>query len=111
MSTEALADQVSFAGQISADDVPSLAARGIRAIICNRPDGEQAGQPTFVSIAAAAKAAGLEARHIPVVPGRMTEADVVAMRAALAELPKPVLAYCRSGTRSANLFGLATSRG
>lgn len=110
MTTQALADQVSFAAQITAADVPSLAAQGFRAIICNRPDGEQPGQPAFASIAQAAEAAGLEVRHIPVVPGRMTESDVAAMRAALVELPKPVLAYCRSGTRSANLFGLATSR-
>ncbi len=107
MTTQALSNDISVAGQITAADIPSIAAQGFRSIVCNRPDGEGWGQPAFAAIAAAAKAAGLETRHIPVVPGGFTEADVAAMRAALKELPKPMLAFCRTGTRSANLISMA----
>lgn len=95
------------AGQIAPADIAALNARGVRAIICNRPDGEAADQPTFATIAAAAAVAGMEARHIPVKPGAMGDADIAAFAAALAELPKPILAFCRTGARSTALHDRA----
>jgi sulfide:quinone oxidoreductase len=96
--------------QITADDIATLKAQGFRAIVCNRPDGEGADQPSFDEIAAAAEAAGIEMRHIPIKAGLVTDADVDAFGAALGELPGPVLAYCRSGTRSATLWSLSEAR-
>lgn len=101
--------EFAVAGQIGADDVADLAARGFRSIICNRPDHESPGQPAFAAIAAAAKDAGLEATYVPVVPGHMMPADVDAFRAALGMLPAPVLAYCRTGNRSLNIYLAAKS--
>ncbi|MEZ5922799.1 MAG: TIGR01244 family sulfur transferase [Hyphomicrobiaceae bacterium] len=107
VNTSKVTPDFSVSGQISVSDVADLAAQGFRSLICNRPDGEQAGQPSFRDIAEAAKAAGLEAVYVPVVSGRMTAVDVDAFRAALAKLPAPVLAYCRSGTRSLNIYSVA----
>jgi uncharacterized protein (TIGR01244 family) len=92
-------DDLSVAPQISLDDVAEAARQGFRLIINNRPDGEAPGQPTSAQMEAAAKAAGLAYLHVPVVGGP-TPAQVEAERAALADAPGPVLAYCRSGTRS-----------
>ena len=56
--------------QISTTQLPQLKAAGFTTVICNRPDHEDAGQPTFAEIKAAAEAAGIEAYHIPIVPGQ-----------------------------------------
>ena len=70
-------------------------------MICNRPDHEDAGQPTFAEIKTAAEAAGIEAYHIPIVPGRATGDDVVAFGTAVTTAQGKVLAYCRSGGKGA----------
>jgi sulfide:quinone oxidoreductase len=95
--------------QITASDIADIKAAGFRSVLCNRPDGEEAGQPAFATIEAAARAAGLEVRHQPVISGRLTKEDVEAFRATLAELPGPVFAYCRSGTRCITLWALGES--
>jgi sulfide:quinone oxidoreductase len=92
--------------QISAADVAVIKKEGFRSIICNRPDGEGADQPTFAEIEKAAKKAGLEIRYLPVVSGKVQDADAEKFGEALSELPKPVFAYCRTGTRSATLWSL-----
>jgi len=92
------------AAQIAADDVAEIAALGYRSIMCNRPDGEDPGQPDFAVIAEAAHERGLVAKHVPVVSGRITPENVEDFRAALAELPQPVFAYCRSGARCRTLW-------
>ena len=97
---------LSVSPQISAADVAEIKKQGFRSIICNRPDGEGADQPTFAEIEKAAKKAGLEARYLPVVSGRVQDEDAEKFGAALGELPKPVFAYCRTGTRSATLWSL-----
>ncbi len=102
-----ISPRLSVAGQIAAEDVADLKARGFRSILCNRPDGEGADQPTFAEIAQAAGAQGIEVRNIPVAGGKVSDADAAAFGAALDELPGPVLAYCRSGTRSATLWSLS----
>jgi uncharacterized protein (TIGR01244 family) len=101
-----LDETIAVSPQISVAEVAEAQANGIRTIINNRPDGEQPGQPTTAEIEAAAKAAGLGYVHIPVDHSGYSMAQVEAMTAALAE-PGPVLAFCRSGTRSTFLWSLA----
>jgi sulfide:quinone oxidoreductase len=95
------------AGQLDADDIAALAAQGWRSLLCNRPDGETADQPAGAELVQAAAAHGLAWRHIPVVSGQWRDADVAAFAEALRTLPAPVLAFCRTGTRSIHLWALA----
>ena len=98
-----------FPRQIVPADLSPLADRGIRLLVNNRPDGEEPGQPASAEIEAAARAAGLDYRHIP-ISGDFPAIRVEAMAQALEQ--GPVLAYCRSGTRSTWLWALArASRG
>jgi len=106
MDLKAIDKGLSVSPQISPAAVAEISKRGFRSIICNRPDGEGADQPTFAEIEKAAKKAGLEARYLPVVSGRVQDEDAEKFGEALAELPKPVFAYCRTGTRSATLWSL-----
>lgn len=107
MDPRTLSPQFAVSPQITPQDIPALKAQGYRAIIANRPDGEGADQPTFAEIEAAAHAAGMQARYIPISGGMVGDDDVEAFRSALRGMPGPVLAYCRSGTRSATLWSLA----
>ena len=100
-------DKVSVAPQILPEDVSELAAMGFVAIINNRPDDEEGGQPAGDAIRAAAGEAGLSYTAIPVSPGGFSQEQVSAMAEALGAADGPVLAYCRSGTRSCNLWALA----
>lgn len=106
MDIKTLTAGLSVSPQIAPEDVAAIKAAGFRAIICNRPDGEGADQPTFEEIAKAAKDAGLEAAYLPIVSGKVRDEDAKAFDTALTELPGPVLAYCRTGTRSATLWSL-----
>ncbi len=101
-----LSHQLSVTAQIQPADVATLAAKGFGGIINNRPDGESGDQPTSATLAAAARRAGLEYCYIPVVPGQLQESQVQAFAAALTEMPAPVLAFCRTGTRSSTLWAL-----
>ncbi len=107
MELDHLPDSLLVSGQIGARDIARLAARGVRSIVCNRPDGEDPGQPGFAEIAAAARAAGIEARSIPVSPPGPRAGDIRLMREALDTLPRPLLAYCRSGARSRTIIAAA----
>ena len=93
--------------QIGLADVEDAGRRGFALIINNRPEGESPDQPEGDSIERAAAAAGLDYRAIPVTPGAFGEAEVEAMADALGAARGPVLAYCRSGTRSTLLWALA----
>lgn len=86
--------------QLTVEDMPRLAAAGIRSILNNRPDGEDEDQPSSRALEAAARAAGLAYRHAPVATREPTAAEQAAFEAALAELPRPVCAFCRTGTRA-----------
>ena len=108
MAFQALTPHFAVAGQISPEDVPAIAQAGFKSIVCNRPDGEDGPvQPPFAEIEQAAISAGLEARNLPVISGRITPEQVAAMAGLLDALPAPVLAYCRSGARSTNLWHMA----
>ncbi len=106
MNIAPITPDYSVAGQITAADLPAIVAQGFRAIMCNRPDFEDPGQPEFARIEAAAREYGLVSAHVPVISGAIQPEDVEAFRAALAELPRPVLAYCRSGARCQNMWRL-----
>ncbi|MBB4105098.1 TIGR01244 family sulfur transferase [Allorhizobium borbori] len=96
--------EYSVSGQISVSDLDTIKALGFKSIVCNRPDEEEPGQTPFSVIAARAAELGLETAHVPV--GRMgVDADAVAgMVDVLDELPRPMLAYCRSGARSTAIY-------
>lgn len=112
METKALTPTVQVAAQVQPGEMAALAATGCRAVICNRPDGEAPDQPAFAEIGRACRAEGMEAHYLPVVSGKVSDADAEAFGALLERLPKPALAYCRTGTRSATLWALAeASRG
>jgi len=92
-------------GQIAPVQVGEIANAGFKSIVCNRPDTEDGAIP-HDAVEEAARAAGLEFRFLPVVSGAITEDNVKDMAAILEALPRPVLAYCRSGARCLNLYGL-----
>lgn len=102
-----LTASLSVAPQISPADVAGLAEAGYRAIICNRPDGEAADQPSFAEIAQAAAAAGIACHNLPIIPGQLSDADADAFGKLLEEVQGPVLAFCRTGTRSTTLWCLS----
>ena len=107
MSGRKLSDEVSVASQIGANDIPDIAASGFRSIVCNRPDGEALDQPSFAEIEQAAKAAGLEIVWQPIGSGGLSPADGERFGEIVEKLAKPVLAYCRTGTRCTALWSLS----
>ncbi|KWA77602.1 NAD(FAD)-dependent dehydrogenase [Burkholderia ubonensis] len=107
MNIRKLTDTLSVSPQITAADLPALSAAGFRAIVCNRPDGEGPDQPTVAEIRAAAAPLGIAVHDLPVDSGKVTDDQAVRFGALIASLPAPVLAYCRTGTRSATLWALS----
>jgi len=99
-------DKLSIAGQIALEDFATLAGLGYKAVVNNRPEGEEASQPASAEEAEAAANAGLAYAHIPVTGPSITEQDVRALQDVLARTDGPVLAHCRSGTRSLTLFSI-----
>ncbi|MGA0607867.1 TIGR01244 family sulfur transferase [Phenylobacterium sp. VNQ135] len=99
-------DDFTTAPQISVEDVEEAARQGFRTIINNRPDDEQPGQPSSREIEAAARAAGIAYFHIPVVGGP-TPQQVETTQRILEDAARPVLAFCRSGTRSIVTWSLS----
>ena len=98
------------AGQLSADDVAQAATAGFRSIVNNRPDFEGGpAQPTSQAMQQAAASAGLDYAFLPVQSQYQTPEEIGRMHELLQRLPKPVLAFCRSGTRTANLFRAASA--
>ena len=98
---------LSVTDQLAPEDVVRAAAMGFRAIVNNRPDGEAQEQPAGASIEAEARRHGLDYRHIPVVSGQVSEANVAEFAAAMDAMKGPVLAFCRTGTRSTTLWALS----
>jgi sulfide:quinone oxidoreductase len=95
---------VAAAPQIEAADMPRIAALGYAVVINNRPDGEAPGQPSSERLREAAEAAGLEYHYCPVNAFNYPGDGVELMAKAFADSARPVFAFCRSGTRSANLW-------
>jgi uncharacterized protein (TIGR01244 family) len=102
---------ICVAPQLTPDAMADAARAGFRSVINNRPDFEHGpAQPTNADIETAARAAGLEYRFLPVAGGYQSPADVAAFARLLRELPRPLLVFCRSGARSANLFAQAQAQ-
>lgn len=107
MEPKKISEALSVSPQITIADVAEIKRLGFRSVICNRPDGEGADQPSFDEIKAEAEAAGLATRYIPIIAGKVRDEDASEFGRALDELPKPVFGYCRTGTRSATLWSLS----
>ncbi len=104
-----IADDVCVAGQLGPEAMDWAAQKGFRSIINNRPDFEGGpSQPTSHALEAAALAAGLMYVHLPVGPSHQTPQEIASFAHLLATLPRPILAFCRSGTRSGKLYRAAT---
>jgi uncharacterized protein (TIGR01244 family) len=109
-AVQQLSADVCVAGQLDTAAMAWAAQAGFKSVINNRPDFEGGpDQPTSASIEAAARAAGLAYAHLPVTPAVQTPEQIAAFAALLAELPKPILAFCRSGARSGKLFHAASA--
>jgi sulfide:quinone oxidoreductase len=103
MDARALAADFAVSPQLTLEDFAAAAAAGFKAVVNNRPDGEAPGQPPHEAAQAAAAAAGLAYTWIPFA-GALGAAQITALGEFLQSAPGPVLAYCRSGTRSAALW-------
>lgn len=102
-----LDERTLVSGQIAPADVASLAAQGVTMLVNNRPDGEEPGQPLSADIEAAAEAAGIDYRFVPIIRG-IGPADIETMQGAVRGAGEgKLLAFCRSGTRSALALALA----
>jgi uncharacterized protein (TIGR01244 family) len=105
-----LSADVSATSQLEPAALALLAQAGFKSVINNRPDHEGgADQPTSAAIETAAAAAGLTYAHLPVAPGYQSPEEIARFRELLDALPKPILVFCRTGTRSGKLFQAATS--
>ena len=103
-------DGISVAGQLDESGIAAAIEAGFRTIICNRPDSEDGAVPHMIT-EAAARQGGVTFHYLPVQSALQTPDDVRQMADILASAEKPVLAYCRSGARSANLYGLTLQLG
>jgi uncharacterized protein (TIGR01244 family) len=108
-AVQQLSPDVCVAGQLGPEAMDWAAQHGFRSVVNNRPDFEGGpDQPTNASIEAAAIAADLTYRFLPVAPNYQSPEEIARFAELLATLPKPILAFCRSGTRSGKLFQAAT---
>lgn len=108
LPAQPIGDGLAVAPQLAPSAMAAAAALGFRSVINNRPDGEGgAAQPTSAEMEMAAVAAGLQYVYLPVAPAVHTPEQIAAFKALLNDLPKPILAFCRSGTRSTQLYRAA----
>jgi sulfide:quinone oxidoreductase len=105
-----LGPELSVTGRLDRPDIEALARSGVRTIINNRPDGEDQGQLPAAEARRTAEAHGLAYHHIPITAATLSRADVDAFAAAIRDASAPVVAHCRSGTRSALLWALSRMR-
>ena len=106
-----LSDSVMASAQISLEDIDAAHRQGVTLIVCNRPDGEDQGQPSSSEIREAAAEKNMKFAWIPISGGNFSEAQVLEMAELLELTDGQVLAYCRSGTRSTLLWALAQASG
>ncbi|MEM9105263.1 MAG: TIGR01244 family sulfur transferase [Pseudomonadota bacterium] len=104
MEIKQINDEYSVTGQITIDDLKTIADQGFKSIVCHRPDAEVEAQPTYAEIEAAAKNLGMEMRHIPVGREGVGYEQVQEFVDALDEMDRPMLGYCRSGARSTAIY-------
>jgi uncharacterized protein (TIGR01244 family) len=109
ITVQPLSPDVSAAPQLGPEAMAPVAQAGFKSVINNRPDFEGGpDQPTSAAMEAAAKAAGLTYAFLPVAPGYQSPEEIARFAELMATLPKPILAFCRTGTRSGKLFRAAT---
>jgi uncharacterized protein (TIGR01244 family) len=109
---QALTPDICVAPQLTPEAMAEAAAMGFKSVVNNRPDFEHGpDQPTSAAIEAAAKAAGMAYRHLPVAGGYQSPEEIAAFARLLEELPRPLLVFCRSGARSTRLFVQAQQLG
>lgn len=109
IQVQPLSPDVSVAPQLGPDAMTPLVAAGFKSVINNRPDFEGGpDQPTSAQMETAAKAAGLVYAFLPVAPGYQSPEEIARFAELLATLPPPIVAFCRTGTRSGKLFRAAT---
>lgn len=101
-----LTEKFTVSSQIALNQVQAIADEGFEVIISNRPDGEEAGQPSIEEISQAAHDAGMEFVSIPIASGQFTAEAVQAMNELIAS-DRKIYAFCRTGTRSAGLWALS----
>jgi len=102
-------DVFAVAGQLSARDMQEVVRAGYKSVIINRPDYEGgSGQPASADVIQAAQKLGLQVEYQPVISGALTHDDAVRFASLLEQMPKPVLAYCRSGGRCLSLYNAAS---
>ena len=114
MDSKQLTPQLYVAGQITKEDIPTIAAQGFKVILNNRPDGEGEDQPPAAEIEAEAKAHGLQYIYQPVVGTAITDENAEEFGATIAACANdsngPVLAHCRTGTRCTILWMLSQAK-
>lgn len=96
--------------QIIQQDLEKIAEEGIKTILCNRPDGEGADQPNIIEIEQAAKKFGIQVEYLPVTSGKVTDGQAQEFKKIYQNAKKPILAFCRTGTRSITLWALSQGR-
>lgn len=100
-------DSIIVSPQIELEDAHEFVRLGFKSIISDLPNGEEDGRPTAGMVCISAEGAGLEFRHVPVVASNISDRDVALFAEAMKDAPKPVLAFCRYGTRAATLWALS----
>ena len=106
MDIRTLTAELSVAPQIAITDLRAVADAGFRSVICNRPDGEGPDQPVYSEIERSAVEQGLQVRFLPAESGKLSDEQGAAFAKFMAELPKPVLAFCSTGMRSTTMWAL-----
>ncbi|MFP8967360.1 TIGR01244 family sulfur transferase [Pokkaliibacter sp. CJK22405] len=110
MKISQLTSALSVTPQLQEADIRDVAAQGFRTLICNRPAKESDDQPDMPSLENACQAAGLQWAYLPVISGQITDQDIQDFGTLLENLPKPILAFCRTGTRSTILWAMNEAR-
>lgn len=110
MDIRRIDETISVAPQISVDDVAEAARLGFKTLVANRPDQEEPGQPAMSDIEKAARDNGLDWVYMPVESGNITDEDIDRFAPMIRDAEKPVLAFCRSGTRCTVLWALTAAR-
>jgi sulfide:quinone oxidoreductase len=105
-----LSPSFSAASQIRPEEIPAVVAAGFRWVVNNRPDGEGQDQPSSHSIEIAVRRAGLDYEHIPVTPDQLTPDQAQRLQAFMERVGGPVLGFCGSGRRAAQLWALSQAR-
>lgn len=110
MDIRPIDEHISVAPQITPADIAELASMGFRTLVANRPDGEEPGQPSMAAIEAAAREHGLQWVYLPVSSSNILDSDVDKFDEMIRNADSPVLAFCRTGTRSTVLWSLSAAR-